>query len=104
MNNVKRDKGGKAKAEEANVTTEVKVRNKFFYFDTACISHISPGAERLLNYLKRSGFVKSSSQMSVEILGKGDVILDCILGDRSGSSFGVQDVWRIPDVAHSLIP
>jgi len=90
-------------AEEANVTTEQKVRNKSFYFDTACTSHMTPYAERLLNYLVCGGFVKSSSQMSMEIVGKADVVMDCVLRDGSVSSFCVRGVLHVPDLAYPLI-
>ena len=44
-NKEKKEKEEKEKAEEANVTTEEqKVRNKSFYFDTACTSHMTPYA------------------------------------------------------------
>jgi hypothetical protein len=67
----------KKKDEEANITTETKVRTKSFYFDTACTSHMTPYAGRLLNYTKCSGFVKSTSQECLEIEGKGDVVMVC---------------------------
>jgi len=86
MNKEKKEK--KDKAEEANVTTEEqKVKNKSFYFDTACTSHMTAYAERLLNYSVYGGFVKSSSHNSMEIIGKGDVVMDCVLRDGSVSSF-----------------
>jgi len=94
----------KDKTEEANVTTEdQKVRNKSFYFDTACTSHMTPFAGRLLNYSVCGGFVKSSSQKSLEIVGRGDVVMDCVLRDRSVSSFCVRGVLPVPDLAHPLI-
>jgi len=85
------------------VTTEQKVRTKSFYFDTACTSHMTPYAGRLLNYSKCSGFVKSSSQKSMEIIGKGDVVMDCVLRDGKVSSFCVRGVLHVPDLAHPLI-
>jgi len=93
----------KEKDEEANVTTEIKVRNKSFYFDTACTSHMTPYAGRLLTYRKCSGFVKSSSQDSMEIVGKGDVIMECVLKNGSVSSFRVWDVLHVPKLGHPLI-
>jgi len=52
------EKEEKDKAEEANFTTEEqKVRNKSFYFDMACTSHMTPNAGRLLNYSVCGGFV-----------------------------------------------
>jgi len=90
-----KEKKEKEKDEEANITTGTKVRNKSFYFDMACTSHRTPYAERLLNYTKCSGFVKSSSQASIEIVGKGDVIMECVLRDGSVSSFCVCDVLQI---------
>jgi len=90
MNKEKKEKDKKDKAEEANVSTEdQKVRNKSFYFDTACTSHMTPYAGHLLNYLVCGEFVKSSSQKSMEIVGKGDVVMDCVLRDGSVSSFCV---------------
>ena len=94
---------GEAKDEEANVTTETKVRTKSFYFDTACTSHMTPYAGRLLNYTKCSRFVKSSSQESMEIEGKGTVIMECVLRDGSVSSFRVCDVLHVPKLGHPLI-
>jgi len=90
MNKEKKEKEEKDKAEEANITSEDhKVRNKSFYFDTACTSHMTPYAGRLPNYSVCGGFVKSSSQMSMEIVSKGDVVMDCVLRDGSVSSFCV---------------
>jgi len=103
INKEKKEKEEKDKAEEANVTTEQKVRNKSFYFDMACTSHMTPYAERLLNYSVCGGFVKSSSQKTMEIMGKGDVVMDCVLRDRSVSSFCVRGVLHVPDLAHPLI-
>jgi len=104
MNKEKKEKEEKEKAEEANVTTEEqKVRNKSFYFDMACTSHMTPYAERLLNYSVCSGFVKSSSQQRMEIVRKGDVVMDCVLRDGSVSSFCVRGVLHVPDLAHPLI-
>jgi len=45
MNKEKKEKEEKDKAEEANVTTKQEVRNKSFYFDTACTSHMTLYAE-----------------------------------------------------------
>jgi len=45
MNKENKEKEEKEKAEEANITTDNKVRNKFFYIDTACTSHMTPYAE-----------------------------------------------------------
>jgi hypothetical protein len=50
VNKEQTEKEEKDKAEEANVTTEEKLRNKSFHFDTACTSHMTPDAGRLLNY------------------------------------------------------
>jgi len=102
-NKEEKEKEEKDKAEEANVTTEQKVRNKSFYFDTACTSHMTPYAGRLLNYSVCGGFVKSSSPKSMEIVGKGDVMMDSVLRDGSVSSFCVQGVLHVPDLAHPLI-
>jgi len=85
MNKENKEKEEKDKAEEANVTTEEKVRNKSCYFDTACTSHMTPQAGHLLNYSVCDGFVRSSSQKSMEIAGKGDVVMDCVLRDGSVS-------------------
>ena len=99
-----KEKEEKDKAEEANVTTEdLKVRNKSFYFDTACTSHMTPYAGRLLNCSVCGRFVKSSSQKSMEIVGKGEVVMDCVLRDGSVSSFCVRGVLHVPDLAHLLI-
>jgi len=57
----------------------------------------------LLNYTKCSGFVKSSSQESMEIVGKGEVIMECVLRDRSVSSVCVCDVLHVPKLWHPLI-
>jgi len=104
MNKEKKEKEAKDKAEEANITSEdSKVRNKSFYFDTACTSHMTPYAGRLLNYSVCGGFVKSSSQKSMEIVAKGDVVMDCVLRDGSVSSFCVLGVLHVPDLAHPLI-
>jgi len=98
-----KEKKEKEKAEEANITTEAKVRNKFFHFDMACTSHMTPYAGHLLNYTKCSGCVKSSSQESMESVGKEDVIMECVLRDESVSSFRVSDVWHVPKLGHHLI-
>jgi len=104
MNKEKKEKEEKEKAKEANVTPEEqKVRNKSFYFDTACTSQMTPDAGRLLNYLVCGGFVTSSSQKSMENVGKGDVVMDCVLRDGSVSSFCVRGVLHFPDLAHPLI-
>jgi len=50
MNKEKMEKGEKDKTKEANITSEEKVRNKSFYFDTACTSHMTLYAGHLLNY------------------------------------------------------
>jgi len=104
MNKEKKEKEEKDIAEEANVTTEQKVRNKSFYIDTACTSHMNPYAERLLNYSVCGGFVISSSQKSMKIVGKGDVVMDCVPRDGSVSSFCVRGILHVPDLAHPLIP
>jgi len=103
MNKEKKEKEEKDKAEEANFTKEEKVRNKSFYFDTACTSHMTPHAGRLLNYSNCSRFVKSSSQKSIEIVGKGHVVMDCVLRDGLASSFCVRGILHVPDLAHPLI-
>jgi len=104
MTKEKKEKEEKDKAEEANITSEDhKVRNKSFYFDTACTSHMTPYAGRLPNYSVCGGFVKSSSQMGMEIVSKGDVVMDCVLRDGSVSSFCVRGVLHVPDLAHPLI-
>jgi len=103
MNKEKKEKEEKDKAEEANVTTEQKVPTKSFYFDTAYTSHMTPYADRLLNYSVCGGFVISSSQKSMEIVGKGDVMMDCVLRDGSVSSFCVRGILHVPDLAHPLI-
>jgi len=101
--NKEKNEEQKEKDEEANVTTEVKVRNKSFYFDMACTSHMSPYGERLFNYTKCFGFVKSSLQESMVIVGKGDVIMECVLRNGSVSSFCVCDVLHIPKLGYPLI-
>jgi hypothetical protein len=93
----------KEKEEEANITTETKVRNKSFYVDTACTSHITQYAGSLLNYHKCSGFVISSSEESIEIVGKGDVIMECVFRDGLVSSFCVCDVLHVPKLGHPRI-
>jgi len=98
-----KEKKEKEKDEEATITMETKERNKSFYFDTACTSHMTPYVGHLLNYSKCSGFEKSSSQESMEIVGKGDVIMECVLGDESVSSFRVCDVLHVPKLGHFLI-
>jgi len=89
MNKEKKEKEEADTAKEANVTTEQKVRNKSFNIDTACTSHMTPYAERLLNYSICGGLVRSSSLKSMEIVNKGDVVMDCVLRDGSVSSFCV---------------
>jgi len=64
---------------------------------------MTPYAGRLLNYSVCGGFVKSSSQKSMEIVGKGDVVMDCVLRYGSVSSFCVRGVLHVPDLAHPLI-
>jgi len=39
----------------------------------------------------------------MEIVGKGDVVMDCVLRDGSVSSFCVWGVLHVPDLAHPLI-
>jgi len=90
----------KEKNEEANITMETKVRNKSFYFDSACTSHMTPCAGRLLNYTKCSGFVKSSC---MEIVANSNVVKECVLRDGSVSSFRVCDVLLVPMLGHPLI-
>jgi hypothetical protein len=51
---------GKGKEEEAHITMETQVRNKTFYFVTACTSHMTLYAGHFLNYTEYSGFVKSN--------------------------------------------
>jgi len=103
LQTLNKEKKEKEKDEEANITTETKVRTKSFYFDMACTSHMTPYAGRLLNYTKRSGFVKSSSQEIMEIEGKGDVVMECVRRDGSVSSFRVCDVLHVPKLGHPLI-
>jgi len=101
MNKEEKEKEEKDKAEEANVTVEEhKVRNKSFYFDTACTSHMTPYAGSLLNYSVCGRFVKSSSQGTMEIVGKGDIVLDCVLRDGLVYSFCVRGILHVPDSAH----
>ena len=102
MNMQEKEMEEKEKAEEANVTTEEQtVWNKSFYFDTACTLHMTPFAERLLNYSVCGGFVQSSSQQS--IFGRGDVLMDCVLRDGSVFSFCIRGVLQFPGLAHLLI-
>jgi len=96
LQKLNKEKKEKETDEEANVTTEIKVRNKSFYFDMACTSHMTPYAGCLLNYTKCSGFVKSSSQENMEIVCKGDLIKECFLTDGLVSSFLVCDILQIP--------
>jgi len=103
MNKEQKENEEKDKKEEANVTTEEKVKSNSFYIDTACTLHMNRCAERLLNYSNCSGFVKSSSQKSREIVGKGDMRMNCVLRDGSVSSFYVRGVLHVPDLAHPLI-
>jgi len=39
----------------------------------------------------------------MEIVGKGDVVMDCVLRDGSVSSFCVRGVLHVPDLAHPLV-
>jgi hypothetical protein len=93
----------KGKAEEANITTDINIRNKCFYFDRDCNSHMTPYGGGLLDYTKCSRFVKSSSQESMAIVVKGYVILDCVLRDESVSSFLVCDVLHVPKLGNPII-
>ena len=91
------------KDEEANISTETKVRNKSFCFDTPCTSDMTSYAGRLLNYSKCTRYLKSSSQASMEIVGKGDMIMECVVRDGSGSSFRVCNVSHVAKIGHHLI-
>jgi hypothetical protein len=88
--------------KEANITTETKVRKKSFYLDTACTSRKTPDAGHLPNNTKCSGCVKSGSQQSMDIVSKGDVIMECILRDELVSSFHVCNVLHIPKLEHAV--
>jgi len=104
MNKENKEKERKDKAEEANITTEEQnVWIRSFYFDMACTSHMTAYAGHLLNYSVCGGFVKSSSQISIQIVGKGDVEIDCVLRDGSVSSFSVRGVLHVPGLAHPFI-
>jgi len=85
----------------ASLSVTRRVRS--FFPVTACTSHMTPYAGRLLNYSICGGFVKSSSQKSMEIAGKGDVVMDCVRRDGSVSSFCVRGVLHVPGLSHPLI-
>jgi len=103
MIKVRKEKEGKEKAEEANVTTqEHKLRNKSFKINTARTSHMTRYAGSLLNYSVCGRFVKCSTQECMEIVGKGDIVMDCVLRDGS-RSFCVRGVLHVPDLPHPLI-
>jgi len=93
----------KINQEKKEKEEKVKVKNKSFYFDRACTSRMTPYAGRHLNHSKHSGFVKSTSQKSMRIVGKGDVMMDSVLRNGSVSSFLVRHALHIPDLAHPLI-
>jgi len=102
LNKEKKEKE-KGKDEEANITTEVKVRNKSFYFDVAGTLHMTHYSGRLLNYTKCSGFVKSSVQESMQIVGKRKVVRECVLKDGLVSSFRVCKVLHNHQLGHPLM-
>jgi len=64
---------------------------------------MTPYAGHLVNYSVCGGFVKSSSPKTMEIVGKGDLVIDCGLRDGSVSSFCVRGVLLVPDLARPLI-
>jgi len=103
LSKLNQEKQEKQINKEVNIIMETEVRNNSFYFDTACTSHMTPYVGGLPNYSKCSRFVKSSSQGSMEIVGKGNVIMECVLRDGSVSSFRVCDVLHVPMLGHSLI-
>jgi len=103
LHKLNKEKKEKENDEEGNITMENKVRSKSFYIDMACTSHMITYAGRLLNHTVFSRFAKSSSQESMEIVGKGDVILECIFMDGSVSSFCVCGVLHGPELEHPLI-
>jgi len=101
--NEKKKEKEKEKDKEAHTTMETEVRNKSFYIDTVCTSNLTPYAELLNNYSKCFRFVKSSSQESMEIVGKGYVIMECIPRDGLVFSICVCDVLHVPELGYSLI-
>jgi hypothetical protein len=93
-----------AKKEEANVTTEnQQVRTKSFYFDTVCTSHMTPFPERFQNFKTCFGLVESSSKQQMEIKGKGDIVMDCVLRNGSVCTFRIHDVLYVPQLGKALI-
>jgi hypothetical protein len=81
---------------EGNVTTNTQqVRTKSFYFDMACTSHMAPFPERLQNYTTCSGLVESSSKQYLQIKGKGDIRMDCVLKDGLVSKFCSRNVLYV---------
>src|SRR5690606_5519991 len=79
-----------AKQEESHITTGIQLQEKVriaFYFDTCASSHMVPTTDRFSRFQVCGGTVKSSATTTMEIKGKGSVLLDCAL--RDGSFFFV---------------
>src|SRR5690606_18530809 len=83
---------------QAHMATSDEVRTSRFTFDTGASSHMSPCLDHFEDFQICSGSVKSRSSKAekLEIMGKGSVVLDCVLKDGTVSSFRIQDVLYVP--------
>lgn len=79
-----------------------KVSSPSFYLDTCASSHMCPNLGRFESLSLCTGSVKSSSGDIIPIKGKGNVVMDCLLGDGTVSSFRIHDVLYVPDVCRPL--
>ncbi|KAI0997356.1 hypothetical protein K3495_g10825 [Podosphaera aphanis] len=91
---------GKTPTEEAHMThrAEENVSKTLFYFDTCATAHMCPHPDRLEFIDVCSGPVKSSSGGSMEVVGKGSVLLGCKLSDGTISLFLLKNVLYVPQL------
>ena len=100
----KAEEAKKSKDEEAHAATEEEVRSSRFTFDTGASSHMTPYLDHFESIVVRSGFVKTAAEHGpkLAINGVGTVVLECLLGDGTVSSFRMHNVLLVPDISRPL--
>lgn len=73
-------------------TASEEVRNQKFFLDTCASTHICPHTEQFDNISACSGSVISCLGETMEVLGKGTVILNCIINNKTINKFILHDV------------
>ncbi|KAI0992571.1 hypothetical protein K3495_g15614, partial [Podosphaera aphanis] len=95
-----------ASTDEAHMTLvgpiNEKVSQRHFNLDTCATAHMCPYPERFECISDCSGLVTSSSGQNMKVLGRGTVVLNCMLSNKTVSQFKLSNVLYVPGLQHSL--